>query len=137
MSSIYTFYLGFKPSPYSKILVMCQTQGTTIHLPIYNIFVPQKVHVSKISDDVIACDVWFALPSITKNPSYAFAADPLQRNTRAKINQLNICFLTFLNPEPSYVSINFIFLLKHYSSKTCCKMYWYSVKPFGATLHKH
>ena len=29
-------------------------------LPIYNIFVPQKVSLPKISDNVIACKLWFA-----------------------------------------------------------------------------
>ena len=36
----------------------------------YDIFAPQKVPPSKLSDDVIACDLWFApLPPI-KNPGY-------------------------------------------------------------------
>ena len=29
-------------------------------LPLYDIFVTQKVPFSKISDDVIACDLWFS-----------------------------------------------------------------------------
>ena len=32
---------------------MCQTQATASDLPMYNIFVLQKVSLSKISDDVI------------------------------------------------------------------------------------
>ena len=38
-------------------LVMCQTQATASDLPIFNIFVPQKVFLSKICDDVIACNI--------------------------------------------------------------------------------
>ena len=36
---------------------------------ICNIFVPQKVPLSKISDDIIACDL---LPPSMKNPGYAY-----------------------------------------------------------------
>ena len=56
---IYTFYFRFKYSPYSKILVMCQTQASASDLPIDNIFGPRKVPLSKIYDGVIACDSWF------------------------------------------------------------------------------
>ena len=35
-------------------------------LPFYNIFAPQKVPLSKICDDVIACDLWFAPPTQSK-----------------------------------------------------------------------
>ena len=38
-------------------------------LPIYNIFVPQKVPLSKISEDVITCDL--VLP--IKNLGYIYA----------------------------------------------------------------
>ena len=38
---------------------------------MYNIFVLQKVPRSKISDDVTACDLWFAPSPTTKNPGYA------------------------------------------------------------------
>ena len=38
-------------------------------LPIYNIFVPQKVPPSKIPEDVITCDL---VPPI-KNPGYIYA----------------------------------------------------------------
>ena len=31
-------------------------------LPSYDIFVPQKVPLLKIFDDVIACDLWFGPP---------------------------------------------------------------------------
>ena len=34
------------------------------NLPFYDIFIPQKVPLSKISDDVIACDWWFAPPQL-------------------------------------------------------------------------
>ena len=33
-------------------------------LPIYNIFLPQKVPLSKMFDDVIACDLWFPSPPL-------------------------------------------------------------------------
>ena len=48
---------------------MCQTQATASDHPIYNIFVPQKVSLSKTSNDVLACDLWFA-PLPIKNPGY-------------------------------------------------------------------
>ena len=51
---------------------MCQTQATTFDLQIYNIFGPQKVSLSKISDDVIACDLSFAPAPPIKNPDYAY-----------------------------------------------------------------
>ena len=41
---------------------MGQKQTTTSDLQIYNIFVPQNVLFLKISDDVSACDLWFAPP---------------------------------------------------------------------------
>ena len=52
-----------------KILVKCQ-QATISDLPSYDIFVPQKIPLLKIVDDVIACDFWFGSPSI-KNSGYA------------------------------------------------------------------
>ena len=36
---------------------------TTSELPFYDIFVRQKVPLSKIYDDVIVCDLWFAPPN--------------------------------------------------------------------------
>ena len=42
-------------------------------LPFYDIFVPQKIPLSKISDDFNTCDFWFALPPPIKNPGYAYA----------------------------------------------------------------
>ena len=53
----------FMPSFYSKILLKRQTQATASDLPFYNIFAPQKVPLLKISDDVIACDLWFEPPN--------------------------------------------------------------------------
>ena len=41
-------------------------------LPFYDIFAQQKVPFLKISDDVIACDLWFAPPPPIKNPGYAY-----------------------------------------------------------------
>ena len=46
----------------------------TFDLLICNIFVPQKVPLSKISDDVIARDLWFGPP--IKNPGYAYIFVP-------------------------------------------------------------
>ena len=37
-------------------------QATASDLPFYDIFAPQKVPFSKISDDVILCDLWFGPP---------------------------------------------------------------------------
>ena len=36
--------------------------ATALGLPFYDIFALQKVPFLKISDDVIACDLWFAPP---------------------------------------------------------------------------
>ena len=47
-------------------------QATASDLPFYDIFVQQKVPLSKISDDFIACDFWFGPPPII-NPGYAYA----------------------------------------------------------------
>ena len=41
-------------------------------LPSYDIFASQKVPLSKISDDVISCDLWFG-PTTIKNSGYAYA----------------------------------------------------------------
>ena len=43
------------------MLAKCH-QATASDLPFYDIFAPQKVTFSKISDDVIACDLWFGPP---------------------------------------------------------------------------
>ena len=47
-------------------------QATASDLPFYDIFVSQKVPLSKISDDFIACDFWFS-PLPIKNPGHAYA----------------------------------------------------------------
>ena len=61
-SDFYTFQqLVFAPSPFTKILAKCH-QATASDLPFYDIFAPQKDTFSKISDDVIACDLWFGPP---------------------------------------------------------------------------
>ena len=44
---------------FSKILVNCQQQALDLDLPFYDIFAPQKVPFLKISDDIIACNLWF------------------------------------------------------------------------------
>ena len=43
-------------------------------LPFYDIFAPQKITFSKISDDVIACDLWFGPP-----PQSKILATPMMR----------------------------------------------------------
>ena len=49
---------------------MCP-QATTSDLPFYDIFAPPKNSSFEVSDDVIACDLWFAPPPI-KIPGYAY-----------------------------------------------------------------
>ena len=41
-------------------------------LPFYVIFVPQNVPLLKISDDVVAYDLWFGPQPQIKNPGYAY-----------------------------------------------------------------
>ena len=48
---------------FNKILVKRQ-QTTASDLPLYDIFAPQQLLFLKISDDVIACDLWFGPPPI-------------------------------------------------------------------------
>ena len=51
---------------------MCQNQATASDLSLYDIFVAQKNPLLKISNDVIACDLWFG-PSAIKNTCCAYA----------------------------------------------------------------
>ena len=51
----------FKPSPFRKLSVV-PNQDTASDLSFYDMFVPHEVPLSKISDDFIACDFWFAPP---------------------------------------------------------------------------
>ena len=67
MFSFVTF--GLSPIPLENFQV--PNQATASNLPFCDIFVPQKVLLLKISDDVIACDFWFG-PSPIKNPGYAY-----------------------------------------------------------------
>ena len=53
-----TFCLS--PLPLAKSLFEGQTRPQLF--PFHDIFVPQKVPLSKVSDDVIVCDLWFAPP---------------------------------------------------------------------------
>ena len=69
---IYTFALfifSLNPIPIAKSWLRANTQATTSDIPMYNIFVPQKVPLSKISEHVITCDL---VPPI-KNPGYTYA----------------------------------------------------------------
>ena len=57
----YTFQQLVFALSFTKILAKCH-QATASDLPLYDIFAPQKITFSKISDDVIACDLWFGPP---------------------------------------------------------------------------
>ena len=50
-------------------------QATASGLPFYDVFVPPKVSFSKISGDVIACDLWFAPPPPPPNQKSCSAYD--------------------------------------------------------------
>ena len=50
-----------------KIIVNYQTPATALDLPFYNIFAPQKMPLLKISDDIIACNLWFCHPHSQKS----------------------------------------------------------------------
>ena len=65
----FTFIFGLSSFPIAKSWLRANTQATASDLPIYNIFVPQKVPLSNISKDVITCDL---VPPI-KNPGYTYA----------------------------------------------------------------
>ena len=72
-TSACTFQLLVEALSLCKILVKRQ-QVTISDLPSYDIFVPQKLPLWKIYDDVIACDLWFRPPPI-KNPGYAYKSE--------------------------------------------------------------
>ena len=44
----------------------------TRDLPFYDIFAPTKNSSFEVSNDVIACDLWFG-PFLIKNPGYTYA----------------------------------------------------------------
>ena len=46
----------------NEFLVMCQHQATASDLPFYDIFAPTKNFSFQVSDDVIACGLWFGPP---------------------------------------------------------------------------
>ena len=52
----------FKLSLLNEFLVTCQHQATASDLPFYDIFAPTKNSCFEVSDDVIACDLWFGFP---------------------------------------------------------------------------
>ena len=65
ISKIWTllhFNYWFKPSPWNGFLALCQHQATASDLPFYNIFASTKNFSFEVSDDVIACDLWFGPP---------------------------------------------------------------------------
>ena len=61
--ALFNYY--FSLSSFTKILVKSQ-QATASDLPFYDIFALLEVPFLKIFDDVIACDLWFGLPSQSK-----------------------------------------------------------------------
>ena len=48
---------GLSPLSLAKSWLRANTQATATNLPIYNILVAQKVPLSKITEDVITCDL--------------------------------------------------------------------------------
>ena len=68
---IFIFNFWFKPIPFRKLSVKCQSKP---RLLIFHstISLSNKNFSSKISDDFIARDFWFAPPPI-KNSGYAYA----------------------------------------------------------------
>ena len=83
---------------------MYHTHALAADLPFYNIFVLKKVPPSKISDDVIVCDLWFAPPP----PNQKVLATPMQI-TRVLKQELEPNFLSKpemeLKLEPRYLRI--------------------------------
>ena len=59
-------------------------QTTAFGLLFYNIFVPQKVPLSKMFDDVITCHLWF-YPTPIKNPGYAYSLTVIQNQETPKL----------------------------------------------------
>ena len=52
-----------KPSPLNEFLVKSQHQAMTSNLLFYDIFAPTKNSSFEVTDDVIACDLWFGPPN--------------------------------------------------------------------------
>ena len=72
-SSVFNiFKFGFKPSPFSKILVKCQTRPWLLIFH-FTMTLYHKKFLLKISGDVIACDLGFAPP--IQNPGYTYALE--------------------------------------------------------------
>ena len=92
-------------------------QATASDLPFYDIFVPQKVPLSEISDDFNACDFWFAPPPI-KNPGYAYAGGMAFRAVSPQITacapqaRVNICSSTTSKLLPKSRSPQTLFCMK-------------------------
>ena len=63
---VYSTYLPI--DTFSLLTLVNDTTGT--YHPLYDIFVPQKVPLSKISDHVVACDL--RSPPPIENPGYAY-----------------------------------------------------------------
>ena len=71
----FCFCGGLSPLPIAKSWLNVSTQPTASDLPIYNLFVSQKVPLWKISDDVIACNLWF-----WPRPQSKVLATPMNKN---------------------------------------------------------
>ena len=87
VSKIYTFPLltpGLSPLPKEKSWLCGNTQVSASDLPIHSISVPQKN-----SDDVTACDLWFAPPPSIKNPGYAYVTKEIDHSKQ--IAGLRVC----------------------------------------------
>ena len=52
----------------------CQQQATALDLPFHDIFAPQKRSLLKISEEVIACNLWFR-PVPIKTLGYAYGCN--------------------------------------------------------------
>ena len=57
------FTLGLSSLPVAKFWLNVKRKTSASDLPVYEIFVPQKVPLLKISDVVIAYDLWFESPN--------------------------------------------------------------------------
>ena len=70
---IFIWNFWFKPSPFRKLSVKCQTRPRLLIFHSIRYICPTKIPLSKISNDFIACDFCFAPPPPIKNPGYANA----------------------------------------------------------------
>ena len=88
---------------------MCQTRTNTSDLPFCDILVLQKVPFLQISDDIIACDLWFAPPLFQSK----ILATPMAGMLKffAKVKRVNSGVARGVGRPASGVTI-FFFLLR-------------------------